>query len=154
MNYTKSSKSLKNEQEINRDKLVYKTNDKKKMRHLIFNFQDVKTLRSFDRYIISDNITLNDAQGEHIKLKYTIDNFSISTGRKTQNKNDEKDLTLMNVHELLRGRQISINVYKSRIFQIKNINIDDNYYFYDDEVDSPKSPVTLSVVLEASTLTK
>lgn len=124
------------------------------MRHLIFNFQDVKTLRSFDRYIISDNITLNDAQGEHIKLKYTIDNFSISTGRKTQNKNDEKDLTLMNVHELLRGRQISINVYKSRIFQIKNINIDDNYYFYDDEVDSPKSPVTLSVVLEASTLTK
>lgn len=124
------------------------------MRHLIFNFQDVKTLRSFDRYIISDNITLNDAQGEHIKLKYTIDNFSISTGRKTQNKNDEKDLTLMNVHELLRGRQISINVYKSRIFQIKNINIDDNYYFYDDEVDSPKSPVTLSVVLEASPLTK
>lgn len=124
------------------------------MRHLIFNFQDVKTLRSFDRYIISDNITLNDAQGEHIKLKYTIDNFSISTGRKTQNKNDEKDLTLMNVHELLRGRQISINVYKSRIFQIKNVNIDDNYYFYDDEVDSPKSPVTLSVVLEASTLTK
>ena len=124
------------------------------MRHLIFNFQDVKTLRSFDRYIISDNITLNDAQGEHIKLKYTIDNFSISTGQKTQNKNDEKDLTLMNVHELLRGRQISINVYKSRIFQIKNINIDDNYYFYDDEVDSPKSPVTLSVVLEASTLTK
>ena len=30
MNYTKSSKSLKNEQEINRDKLVYKTNDKKR----------------------------------------------------------------------------------------------------------------------------
>lgn len=124
------------------------------MRHLIFNFQDVKTLRSFDRYIISDNITLNDAQGEHIKLKYTTDNFSIFTGRKTQNKNDEKDLTLMNVHELLRRRQISINVYKSRIFQIQNINIDDNYYFYDDEVDSPKRPVTLSVVLEASPLTK
>ena len=30
MNYAKSSKSLKNEQEINRDKLVYKTNDKKR----------------------------------------------------------------------------------------------------------------------------
>ena len=103
---------------------------------------------------MNDNITLNDAQGEHIKLKYTIDNFSIFIGRKTQNKNDEKDLTLMNVHELLRRRQISINVYKSRIFQIQNINIDDNYYFYDDEVDSPKSPVTLSVVLEASPLTK
>ena len=58
----------------------------------------------------------------------------------------------MNLNEISRGRQTLINVYKSGIFQIQNINIDDDYYSYDDVFDSPKTPVTLPVVLEAPPL--
>ena len=72
-------------------------------------------------------ITLNDAQEEQIQLKYTIGNFSISTRLKSQNEKDEKDFNLISINELHQGKQMLINTFKSRIFPIRNVNIDDYY---------------------------
>ena len=62
-----------------------------------------------------------------------MDKLSSTTRTKNQNKKKcEKDLILMTVNELLQGRQILINVFKSRIFSTQsrplpsriNINFD------------------------------
>ena len=44
--------------------------------------------------------------------------------------------------------------FKSRIFPIKNINIDDDHYVYNYEFDPSKTPKTLPVVLDAPALSK
>ena len=44
------------------------------------------------------------------------------------------------------------SVFKSRIFPIKNIIIDNDYYVYDDEFNLPKSLTTQSVVLDSQPL--
>ena len=60
---------------------------------------------------------LNNAQDEQIRLKSAMDKLSSTTRTKNQNKKKcEKDLILMTVNELFQGRQILINVFKSRIF--------------------------------------
>ena len=60
---------------------------------------------------------LNNVQDEQIRLKSAMDKLSSTTRTKNQNKKKyEKDLILMTVNKLLQGRQILINVFKSRIF--------------------------------------
>ena len=92
---------------------------------------------------MNGTITLNDAQEDQI-LKYTIDNFSSYTRPKVQNKKDEKkNLTPANVNELFNGRQKHITSFQSRIFPIRNTNIDDD----DDDNDDPERTMILPIIL-------
>ena len=97
----------------------------------MFGFQHVKMMRSLGRD--KKGTILNNAQDEQIRLKSAMDKLSSTTRTKNQNKKKcEKDLILMTVNELLQGRQILINVFKSRIFSTQsrplpsriNINFD------------------------------
>ena len=70
-------------QEINKDKLIHKTDNKKKDETY---FQKSKTILSFGREIYSGILTLNDALEEQINLKDEIDKFKESTKLKTPDK--------------------------------------------------------------------
>ena len=62
------------EQEINNDRLIHKTGNKKKDK--TYYFQKSETILSFGREIYSGILTLNDALEEQIKLKDEIDKES------------------------------------------------------------------------------
>ena len=79
-------KLIKNEQEVNRNNLVYKTDDKN---FLIF-FLNFQTILSFGRDIRIGAITLKDAEEEQILLYKTIYKFRSSTRPKSNNIKDEK----------------------------------------------------------------
>ena len=75
--------------------------------------------------------------------------------KKNQNKKVEKELTLRSIYEILKGRQMLLNAFRSGIFLIRNINIGD-YYVYDDELDPertlmPESPTTPPIILDLPT---
>lgn len=74
-------KLIKNEQEVNRNNLVYKTDDKN---FLIF-FLNFQTILSFGRDIRIGAITLKDAEEEQILLYKTIYKFRSSTRPKSKN---------------------------------------------------------------------
>ena len=79
-------KFIKNEQEVNRNNLIYKTDDKN---FLIF-FLNFQTILSFGRDIRIGAITLKDAEEEQILLYKTIYKFHSSTRPKSQNIKYEK----------------------------------------------------------------
>ena len=66
-----------------------------------------------------------------------------------QNRPDKKYLIQMSVSKLLRQRQMLIDSFKSRIFPIKNLNIDDGYHVFDNEFDPLRTPAAAAVVLNA-----
>ena len=101
---------------------------------------------------------LNNAQDEQIRLKSAMDKLSSTTRTKNQNKKKcEKDLILMTVNELFQGRQILINVFKSRIFSTHsrplpsriNINFDRTLT---SEPQSTPSPIKLAKAKGIKTL--
>ena len=109
-------------------------------------------MRSLEREIMNGAITLNDALEEQIQLKYKISNFNSSTKPKNQNKKFEKELTLRSINELLKGRQMFLNNFRSGIFLIRNINIDD-HYANDHDLDPettlmPESPAIPLIILD------
>ena len=71
---------------------------------------------SFGRDIMTGTITLKDAQEEQIQLNETVYKFGSSTRPQSQNKKDEKILTLMTLNKRLEGRQMSIKAFKGSIF--------------------------------------
>ena len=86
--------SIKREQEISRDDLSYKTGNKKKSK--AYDFQKLKTIRSFGREMYCGNIELNDAFQEQIKLKHEIDHFNQYSKPKSLEEKEEKVVTYEN----------------------------------------------------------
>ena len=98
---------------------------------------------------------LNNVQDEQIQLKSAMDKLSSTTRTKNQNKKKyEKDLILMTVNKLLQGRQILINVFKSRIFSTHsrplpsriNINFDRTLTSEPQSTPSPIKPAKAKVI--------
>lgn len=98
---------------------------------------------------------LNNVQDEQIRLKSAMDKLSSTTRTKNQNKKKyEKDLILMTVNKLLQGRQILINVFKSRIFSTHsrplpsriNINFDRTLTSEPQSTLSPIKPAKAKVI--------
>lgn len=54
----------------------------------------------------------------------------------------------MSVNYLLRGRQMLINAFKRTMSPMKNMNINDDDYFYDDDFDPPKAPKSIIVKID------
>ena len=72
------------EQEINKDRLIHKTGNKKKDK--TYYFQKSETILSFGREIYSSILTLNVALEEQINLKDGIDKFKESAKPKPSEK--------------------------------------------------------------------
>ena len=68
---------------LNRGDLIYKTSNKKRIKH---DCQKFKTIISFGREIYNDNLSLDDALKQKIRLKDDIDIFKESAKPKYQSK--------------------------------------------------------------------
>ena len=82
-----------------------------------FDFNAFKTIRSFDENIYSGKITINEADQEQVDLLEYISNKA-----RPKNKDDKKNKrnvfnTAKNLYE---GRELVINAFKSRLFQLKS----------------------------------
>ena len=67
----------------------------------------------------SDEVNLEDAFEEQIKLKIEIDNFNQYAKPKSLNKKEKIVMTYENVNRLLKARQKVLNGFESKIFPIK-----------------------------------
>ena len=67
----------------------------------------------------SDEVNLEDASEEQIKLKIEIDNFNQYAKPKSLNKKEKIVMTDENVNRLLKARQKVLNGFESKIFPIK-----------------------------------
>ena len=91
------------ENKIIRDYLIYKTYD----------FQSLKTIRSFVREIYNNHISLDDALEQQIRLKDNADIFRKTAKPKESVKKERKGLTLKNAIILLIRRQKVLNAFES-----------------------------------------
>ena len=107
------NKIVEKENKLNRNDLIYKTGNKKRIKH---DFQKFKTIRSFGRAIYENDLSLDDALKQQIRLKDDIDIFKESTKPKESVKKEKKALTLKNPIILLNGRQKVLNAFESGIF--------------------------------------
>ena len=102
------------ESKLNRDDLIYKTGSKKKDKK--YDFQKFKKIRSFGREIYNNDLSLDDAPEQEIRLKNIIDICKESTKPKESVRKEKKALNLKNRIILLNGRQKIINAFESGIF--------------------------------------
>ena len=75
--YIQIKQSCRNKKKIDRDDLIYKTGNKKKDE--TYDFQKFKTIRSFGREIDNNDLLIDDALEQQIRLKYDIHSFKEST---------------------------------------------------------------------------
>ena len=85
------------ENNLDRNDLIYKTDNVKKDK--IQDFQKFKTIRSFEREIYNNDLSLDDVIEQQIRLKYYTDIYKTynrieSTKPKESVKKEKKSLTL------------------------------------------------------------
>ena len=71
------NKIVEMENKINGDNLIHKTDNNKKDK--IYDFQKFKTIKSFRRETYNNDLSLDDALEQHMRLKNDIDIFKEST---------------------------------------------------------------------------
>ena len=99
------------ENKLDENDLTYKICDKKKKK--TYDFQEFATIKPFWREIWNNDLSLDDALEQQIRLKNDIDIFKKSTKRK------ESVKALKNVIILLNRRKKVPNVFQSEIFSIR-----------------------------------
>ena len=75
--------------------------------------------------IINCAIILNDTQEEQIELTYLINNLDGPARQKNFKAKVTNIITIRSISELFKGRRILLNVFQSRIFLIRKVNIDE-----------------------------
>ena len=98
----KLKKIVEMENKLNRNGLIYKTGDKKKVK--TFDFLKLKTVRSFVREIYNNDLSVDDPLEQQIRLKDNIDIFKEFTKPKESVKKVKKALTLKHEIISLNGR--------------------------------------------------
>ena len=101
------------ENKLNKDDLIHKTgNKKKKIKHMIF-----ESLKHsfFARELYSNDLSLDEALEQQIKLKDYIEIFKESKKPKESVKKEKKTLNLENAIILLNGKQKVLNAFESGI---------------------------------------
>ena len=102
------------EKTVDREKLVYKTNEYK------YSFEDFQTIKTFGRDIYNGTITLEKAKDYQNDLIDKIMSFNRKTKPKCLKKKQEKEIILENLHNFYDGREKILNASKSKIFSIKS----------------------------------
>ena len=101
------------EKKVNRDNIVYYSSKE------LFDLKIFKTIRSFRNDIYSSKITINEADQEQSDLVEYILNFNKTRPKNKDDKKTKKNI-LINVRNLYYGRELVINVFKSRLFPLKS----------------------------------
>ena len=100
------------EKKVDRNKMVYKGTNK------TYDFRNFKTIRTFGNEIRNNVISLDTANIEQANLLSYVYDFS----KKTRPRNPEQRQLKADIEDsvtsLVQGREMVINAFKSRIFQV------------------------------------
>ena len=131
---------------MDREKLVYYVDNR------VYDFRTFKTIRTFGKDIYEGNITLKEADDEQSYLAIEIDHIIKDTITKNANKKQQRKIVTKNLRDLLKGREMFLNGFKSNIFLTKSIGTGIlNRYNYKLKVLTPKQifqrlPIALAQV--------
>ena len=100
------------EKKVDRNKMVYKGSNK------TYDFRNFKTIRTFGNEIRNNVISLDTANIEQANLLSYVYDFSKKTRRWNPAQRQLKADIVDSVTSLVQGREMVINAFKSRIFQI------------------------------------
>ena len=101
------------EKDVDREKLFYKSNKKNNLK----NFQ---TIRTFGEDIYGGEVTLEEADKDQSDLVEKINDFIKKTKPKSDKKRQEKEDVEKNLYNFYEGREMVLNVFKSKIFFTKS----------------------------------
>ena len=100
------------EKKVDRNKMVYKGTNK------IYVFRNFKTIRTFVNEIRNNIISLDTANIEQMNLLRYIYDFTKKTKPRNPTQKKLRADVLGSVFSLIEGREMVLNAFKSRIFQV------------------------------------
>ena len=100
------------EKKVDRNKMVYKGTNK------IYVFRNFKTIRTFGNDIRNNIISLDTANIEQMNLLSYIYDFTKKTKPRNPTQKKLRADVLGSVFSLIEGREMVLNAFKSRIFQV------------------------------------
>ena len=99
------------EENIDREKLIYKTNK------YTYSFKNFQTIKTFGRDIYEGKITIKEADEYQADLLTEIMNFRKNTKPRSQEKKREKEIFLQNLYNVFEGRKKFLKLLKAKCFQ-------------------------------------
>ena len=102
------------EKNVDREKLVYKTNE------YTYSFKNIQTIKTFGRDIYEGKIMIEEADKYQTDLLVEIMNFRKNTKPRSQEKKQEKETVLENLYKFWEGREKIIDAFESKIFSSKS----------------------------------
>ena len=102
------------EKNVDREKLVYKTNE------YTYSFKNIQTIKTFGRDIYEGKIMIEEADKYQTDLLVEIMNFRKNTKPRSQEKKQEKEIVLKNLYNFFEGREKILDAFESKIFSIKS----------------------------------
>ena len=102
------------EKSIDREKLVYNASD------YTYDFRNFRTIRTFGRDIYEGKISLEEADDDLSNLIDETKIFKQKTRPQNNNKKQEKEIVLENLHKFYNAREMVLYGFKSKIFSIKS----------------------------------
>ena len=102
------------EKNVDREKLVYKTNE------YTYSFKNIQTIKTFGRDIYEGKIMIEEADKYQTDLFVEIMNFRKNTKPRSQEKKQEKETVLENLYKFWEGREKIIDAFESKMFSSKS----------------------------------
>ena len=100
------------EQRVDREKLVYKTNE------YTYSFENFQTIKTFGKDIYDGTITLKEADDYQTHLLVEIMNFKKKTKPRSPEKKQEKEIVLQNLYNFFESKEKVLNALERKIFSI------------------------------------
>ena len=118
LNNDEAKKELDNikeiEKNVDREKLIYKTDE------FTYSFKNFQAIKTFGRDIYEGKITIKEADEYQTDLLIEILNFRKYAKPRSQEKKQEKEIVLKNLHIFFEGREKTIDVFESKKFLAKS----------------------------------
>ena len=102
------------EKNVDREKLIYKTNE------YTCSFKTFQTIKTFGRDIYEGKTTRKEADEYQTDLLAEIMDFRKNTKPRSQEKKQEKEIVLKNLHNCFEGREKILEAFESKIFLTKS----------------------------------
>ena len=91
------------EKNVDREKFIYEKNE------YIYSFKNFQTIKTASRDIYEDNITIEEANEYQTSLLAESMSFKKNTKPRSQEKKQEKEILLENLHNFYEGREKSFD---------------------------------------------
>ena len=107
-------KLKKQKKNVDREKLIYETDE------YTYSFKNFPTIKTFGRDICEGIIAIKEADEYQADLLTEVVNFMKNTKPRSQEKKQEKEIVLKNLHNFFEGREKILDAFESKIFLTKS----------------------------------